>query len=66
MAAAGQALMLAQANFGGGTSNYLPVLSAQIALHQANISLLQARALYFQDTTALFVSLGGGWWDSAP
>ena len=66
VAAAGQALMLAQANFGGGTSNYLPVLSAQIALHQANISLLQARALYFQDTTALFVSLGGGWWDSAP
>ena len=65
VAAAEQTLTLAQANFGGGTTNYLPVLSAQIALGQAKISLLQARAQYFQDTTALFVSLGGGWWDTA-
>ena len=62
-AAAGQALMLAQANFSGGTANYLTVLTAQISLAQANVNLIQARAQYFQDTTALIVALGGGWWN---
>ena len=62
-AAAGQSLMLAQASFSGGTSNYLTVLTAQITLAQANVNLIQARAQYFQDTTALIVALGGGWWD---
>ena len=62
-AAAGQSLMLAQASFSGGTSNYLTVLTAQFTLAQANVNLIQARAQYFQDTTALIVALGGGWWD---
>ena len=65
-AAAEQALMLAQASFGGGTANYLTVLTAQISLAQSNVSLIQARAQYFQDTSALFVALGGGWWDREP
>ena len=65
-AAAGQTLMLAQANFSGGTANYLTVLTAQISLAQANVNLIQARAQYFQDTTALFIALGGGWWDREP
>ena len=58
--------MLAQASFGGGTANYLTVLTAQISLAQSNVSLIQARAQYFQDTSALFVALGGGWWDREP
>ena len=31
--------------------------------HQARVAYIQARAQRLQDTVALFVALGGGWWD---
>jgi outer membrane protein TolC len=33
---------------------------------QARIGLVQAQALRFADTAALFQSLGGGWWNRTP
>jgi NodT family efflux transporter outer membrane factor (OMF) lipoprotein len=65
MEAAGGALKLVQANYQAGLANYLQVLVADAQYHQASIAYLQARAQRFQDTTALFVALGGGWWNGA-
>jgi NodT family efflux transporter outer membrane factor (OMF) lipoprotein len=61
--AAGQALNLLQANYQAGTVDYLQILTATAQLQQAKINYLEARALRLQDTVALFVALGGGWWD---
>jgi NodT family efflux transporter outer membrane factor (OMF) lipoprotein len=58
-------LKLAEANYKSGLANYLSVLSADNQYQQARLGLIQAQALRLQDTTALFVALGGGWWDSA-
>jgi NodT family efflux transporter outer membrane factor (OMF) lipoprotein len=63
MEAAAGALKLVQANYQAGLANYLQVLVADAQYHQASIAYLQARAQRFQDTTALFVALGGGWWN---
>jgi outer membrane protein TolC len=34
-----------------------------VQLHQTTIAYLQAVAQRHQDTVALFVALGGGWWN---
>ena len=60
-----EALRLVQANYQAGTANYLQVLLADNQYHQAKIGYLQASAQQFQDTVALFVALGGGWWNDA-
>lgn len=57
------ALNLRQANYQAGIANYLDLLNANTQFQQAKINYLQARAQRFQDTTALFVALGGGWWN---
>ena len=64
--AAEESLHLAQTNYRAGTVNYLQVLAANIQLHQTKIGDLQAQAQRLQDTTALFVALGGGWWSADP
>ncbi len=46
-----------------GFVNYLTLLSAEQSYQQAEISLIQARAMRFGDTAALFEALGGGWWN---
>ena len=53
-----------QANYEAGTVNYLQVLAADALYSQAKIGYLQALAQRFQDTVALFVALGGGWWNA--
>ncbi|HTW76030.1 MAG TPA: efflux transporter outer membrane subunit [Steroidobacteraceae bacterium] len=65
LSAARQALHLVQTNYQAGLANYLEVLNADAQYHQALIDELQALALRYQDTVALYVALGGGWW-SAP
>lgn len=60
---AGEALTLLQANYRAGTVSYLEVLTADVQYHQATIAYLQAVAQRHQDTVALFVALGGGWWN---
>ncbi|WP_233492811.1 efflux transporter outer membrane subunit [Chromobacterium sp. ATCC 53434] len=46
----------------GGIS-YLALLDAQRSYQQARIGLIQAQATRYSDTAALFVALGGGWWN---
>jgi len=65
LAAADEALRLVQVNFRTGTVNYLSVLSADTQYSQAKIGQLQTVAQRLQDSAALLVALGGGWWNSA-
>jgi len=64
LTAAQEALSLILANYESGTVNYVQVLIANDQYHQAKIGYLQAQALRLQDTVALFVALGGGWWNA--
>jgi len=59
---AAEALHLIQANYEAGTVNYLQVLIADYQYQQANLGYIQAMGQRLQDTAALFVALGGGWW----
>ncbi len=60
---ADEALGLLQANYRAGLVSYADVLVADVQAHQATLGYLQAVAQRHQDTIALFVSLGGGWWN---
>jgi NodT family efflux transporter outer membrane factor (OMF) lipoprotein len=46
-----------------GSITYLDLLIAEQAQAQALSNLEQARANHLTDTAALFVALGGGWWN---
>jgi NodT family efflux transporter outer membrane factor (OMF) lipoprotein len=61
---AAEALYLIQANYRAGTVNYLQVLIADYQFQQAQIGYIQAMGQRLQDTAALFVALGGGWWNA--
>ena len=61
---ADEALRLVQINYRSGLVNYLAVITADAQYHQAMIAELQAKAVRYQDTVALFVALGGGWWNA--
>lgn len=65
LSTAEETLRLVQANYEAGTANYLQVLAADAQYSQAKIGYLQASAQRFQDTVALFVALGGGWWNDS-
>jgi NodT family efflux transporter outer membrane factor (OMF) lipoprotein len=58
-----RSLALVRRQFELGYINYLSVLSAEQAYQQAVINLVQAKANRFADTAALFMALGGGWWN---
>lgn len=64
LATADQALHLVQANYKAGLATYLEVLTADAQYHQAKIADVQAIAVRYQDTVALFAALGGGWWNA--
>jgi NodT family efflux transporter outer membrane factor (OMF) lipoprotein len=67
LSTAEQALHLINANYDAGIATYLDVLNADGQYQQAKIAELQAIAVRYQDTVALFAALGGGWWNqSAP
>ena len=63
LASAEQAQHLVQANYQAGLTTYLDVLTADNHFNQAKIGQLQAIAVRYQDTVALFAALGGGWWN---
>ena len=65
LADAEQALHLIQANYQAGLATYLEVLIADAQYHQATNCRIQAIAVRYQDTVALFAALGGGWWNAA-
>jgi len=46
-----------------GYVNYLTLLAAETAYQQALLARVQAQAMRFGDTVALFQALGGGWWN---
>ena len=46
-----------------GQVSHSSLLLAQQAQQQTSIVLIQARAARYADTIALFVALGGGWWN---
>lgn len=46
-----------------GAVSYLSLLDAQRSYQQTRVSLVQAQALRYADTAALFQALGGGWWN---
>lgn len=56
---------LTQQQFQLGAVNYLSLLNALRQYQQTRISRIQAETLRFNDTVALFQSLGGGWWNCA-
>jgi NodT family efflux transporter outer membrane factor (OMF) lipoprotein len=58
------AMRLIQANYAAGISNYLQVLIADGQYLLARIGYVQAVAQRLQDTVALYVALGGGWWNT--
>jgi len=60
---ASEALKLLQDNYRAGLVDYLAVLTADVQLHETSIAYLQAVTQRYQDTVALFVALGGGWWN---
>jgi len=61
-----QALDLVQARYEAGTGSYLEVLAADAQYHQALINDIGDIAVRYQDTVALYVALGGGWWNVPP
>ncbi|WP_430229624.1 efflux transporter outer membrane subunit [Nitrosomonas communis] len=54
---------LMQANYQAGLVNYQQVSIAESQYFQSKLNYLQTLALRLQDTAALFVALGGGWWN---
>jgi NodT family efflux transporter outer membrane factor (OMF) lipoprotein len=63
--AAQEALHLTQVNYSAGLASFVDVWAADVQFHEATIGYLQAVAQRHQDTVALFVALGGGWWNEA-
>jgi NodT family efflux transporter outer membrane factor (OMF) lipoprotein len=61
--AAGVTLDLARKQFQAGYVNYLALLNAEQSYQQAVINLVQAQTNRYADTAALFLALGGGWWN---
>jgi NodT family efflux transporter outer membrane factor (OMF) lipoprotein len=60
------AMRLIQANYAAGVSSYLQVLVADGQYLLARLGYVQAVAQRLQDTAALYVALGGGWWNVVP
>lgn len=56
-------LEIAQRQLDAGLVYQLFLLQAQEAYQQAVLARIQAQALRFGDSAALFVALGGGWWN---
>ena len=63
LAAADQSVKLVEINYESGLANYLQVLTADTQYLQAKMGYIEVQAQQLQDTVALFVALGGGWWN---
>jgi NodT family efflux transporter outer membrane factor (OMF) lipoprotein len=59
------ALQLVHVNYRAGIATYLQVLNADSQFLQAQLGLIQAKVQRLQDTVALYVALGGGWWHTS-
>jgi NodT family efflux transporter outer membrane factor (OMF) lipoprotein len=63
--AAGRALKLTRFNYEAGIATYLELLIVDEQFLQAKLAHVQAVAQRLQDTVALYLALGGGWWNAA-
>jgi NodT family efflux transporter outer membrane factor (OMF) lipoprotein len=61
--AAEGSLHLTERQYALGSASYLDLLAAQKQFTQARTGFVQAAAGRLQDTAALFLALGGGWWN---
>ena len=52
-------------SYGEGKSDLLQLLDAERLYQQARLGYARAEAQRYQDTTQLFVAMGGGWWRTA-
>lgn len=59
-----RAARLVQANYLAGIGTYLQVLAADTQYLRAQLGYIEAAAQRLQDTVALYVALGGGWWNT--
>ncbi len=62
--ATSEAFKLIRANYRSGVSNYIQVLTANTQYLQSRVNYAQAVGQRLQDGVALYVALGGGWWES--
>ena len=62
-AQARETLQLTRQRFRLGAVSQLNLLDAQRSWQQARINLVSASASRYADTAALFLALGGGWWN---
>ena len=62
---AGRSRALQRLSYGEGKSDLLRLLDAERLYEQARLGYARAEALRYQDTTQLFVAMGGGWWRTA-
>ena len=58
-------LGVSRAQYKGGYIPYLSLLSAENYYQQTLLTLIQAEAMRYADTAALFQALGGGWWNGS-
>jgi NodT family efflux transporter outer membrane factor (OMF) lipoprotein len=58
-------LVLSQNQYRLGGVSYLNLLNAQQQYQATVIAVIQAKALRYNDTAALFQALGGGWWNKS-
>ena len=58
-----QTLDMTTQQFQLGAVNSLALLDAKRSYQSARIALVQAQAARYADTAALFLALGGGWWN---
>jgi NodT family efflux transporter outer membrane factor (OMF) lipoprotein len=56
-------LDLTQRQLQTGYVSYLSLVTAESSYQQAVLNLVQAQANRYADTAALFLALGGGWWN---
>lgn len=56
-------LVMTEKQFRLGGVSYLTLLNAQQQYQQTVINRIQAQAMRYADTAALFQALGGGWWN---
>ena len=61
--AAAESLHLSEQQYKDGAISYLTLLTAEQVEQQTKLALVQAQARRYADTAALFVALGGGWWN---
>ena len=58
-----ESLEISKRQYQLGGINYLTLLDAERSYQQAHINLVVAQSARLTDTAALFVALGGGWWN---